>query len=93
MISILPENAIAQLRQRFGASLKTLRPEEVQILVMALEEGAVTNLLLQVGQDTNLLQFRGLQKNRTFLSGQQLEQPRKIKKEAWKLFKKNHLSL
>jgi ATP-dependent DNA helicase RecG len=47
MISILPEDSLEQLGLRFGASLDRLRPEEVQILVMALEEGAITNLRLQ----------------------------------------------
>lgn len=47
MVSLLPEESISTLRARFGPMWDELRPEEIQILVIALEEGGVTNLRLQ----------------------------------------------
>lgn len=47
MMSILPDSALEQLEALFRSRLGILSPDEIQILVMALEEGSITNLRLQ----------------------------------------------
>ncbi|WP_240663676.1 ATP-binding protein [Sphingomonas sp. UV9] len=47
MVSLLPEEALTGLRSMFGTKCDSLLPDEIQILVMALEEGAITNARLQ----------------------------------------------
>ncbi len=47
MSSILPEEAVGQLAHHFGPMFGELNPEEVQILVMAYDEGPITNARLQ----------------------------------------------
>lgn len=47
MSTLLPEHAVGQLAHHFGPMFNDLRPEEVQILVMAYEEGPITNSKLQ----------------------------------------------
>ncbi len=47
MVSLLPEEGLARLREMFGKKCDALAPDQMQILVMALEEGAITNARLQ----------------------------------------------
>ncbi len=47
MSSILPDEAVGQLANHFGLMFNDLDPGEVQILVMAFEEGPITNARLQ----------------------------------------------
>jgi len=47
MLSLLPEDVLAWLHQRFGADFDDLSGDEVQALVTAHTEGAVTNQQLQ----------------------------------------------
>ncbi len=47
MISTLPEEAIAELRSRFGTAIEGLGGDEMQALVVAVEEGSITNQRLQ----------------------------------------------
>lgn len=47
MNSILPGEAIGQLAHHFGPMFNELAPDEIQILVMAYEEGPITNAKLQ----------------------------------------------
>jgi ATP-dependent DNA helicase RecG len=47
MVSLLPEDAIHKLRERFGSRLDGLGPLETQALVTAEVEGGVTNARMQ----------------------------------------------
>ena len=47
MLSLLPEEVLAWLHQRFGAAFDALSGDEIQALVTAHTEGAVTNQQLQ----------------------------------------------
>lgn len=47
MTSVLPEDVLAALRQRFGGDFDLLEPDAVQAVVTARLEGQVTNLRLQ----------------------------------------------
>jgi len=47
MISLLPEEVLAELRHRFGAGFEGLSGDEVQAVVTAQVEGSVTNQRLQ----------------------------------------------
>lgn len=47
MVSLLPEDALLRLRSMFGSKCDQLTPDEMQILVMALDEGSITNARLQ----------------------------------------------
>jgi ATP-dependent DNA helicase RecG len=47
MVSLLPEEALLRLRSMFGSKCDQLTPDEMQILVMALDEGSITNARLQ----------------------------------------------
>lgn len=47
MISLLPEEVLAELRHRFGAGFEELSGDEVQAVVTAQVEGSVTNQRLQ----------------------------------------------
>lgn len=47
MTSVLPDQAVAALRQRFGADFDMLESDAVQAVVTAQLEGQVTNLRLQ----------------------------------------------
>ncbi len=47
MISILPPDVLEELRKRFGEAFEGLGPEEVQVLVAALDEQQITNQRLQ----------------------------------------------
>ena len=46
-ISMMPDDALDTLHQRFGNSFKSLSPNEAQAMVIALLEGQVTNQRLQ----------------------------------------------
>jgi ATP-dependent DNA helicase RecG len=47
MVSTLSDVALASIRHKFEAKMDLLKPEQVKILVMALDEGAITNARLQ----------------------------------------------
>ena len=47
MVSLLPEEVLSTLRQRFGSAFDHLSGDEVQAVVTAQVEGEVTNLSLQ----------------------------------------------
>lgn len=47
MLSLLPEDVLADLRQRFGRAFEGLSGDEVQAMVTAQVEGSVTNQRLQ----------------------------------------------
>lgn len=47
MISLIPEETLVRLRDRFGGQLDSLAPAEVQALATAEIEGAVSNARLQ----------------------------------------------
>ena len=47
MVSLIPEDALRSLRQRFGNAVDSLSPAEIQALATAWLEGAVSNARLQ----------------------------------------------
>jgi len=47
LISVMPEDVLAQLQQRFGEAFEALSPDEAQTLVIAVLEQQVTNGRLQ----------------------------------------------
>ncbi|VVZ94484.1 Divergent AAA domain protein [Halomonas lysinitropha] len=47
LISVMPEDVLAQLQQRFGQAFEALSPDEAQTLVIAVLEQQVTNRRLQ----------------------------------------------
>lgn len=63
MVSLLPESAVEKLRKILGDELKTLNAEEVQALVTADLEGAVSNFRLQSLTDRHPSDLTKLLKN------------------------------
>lgn len=51
LVSVLPEESLAQLKTRFGRRFEELGPLEVQSLVTALQEGSVSNSRMRLESD------------------------------------------